>query len=625
MSRYERLNPGDYHLGILPAQTAASAVASTKGALDTIAGFGADVWNAAINPMSIFSSGASVMSKNSGDETASSSKFPIAGGSSKFGYNRPGQTIHPNLVKPGVKIFIHSPYDCILATKRDLGDHLAWLLEHQQYQQAWELLNEHPGILSTSTEPASEAVPATPDIKTSGDIFADDASSSAFETGPRSIYSAVEKEKRRIGELWIQQLIKADDWVKAGQVCGKVLQTADQWQKWVLLFSPPKKFDEIAPYMPIEPMVPPIDTSAYEVVLAYYMETDKLRFKELLERWPTDLFNVSAITTDLENQLKFRDVREDSIEDGERGRDWHIVMESLAKLHEANGRHREALRYYIKLQDANAAFRLIRDSHLAEAVVDDIPSFISLRVSDEDVDHMSREELEAATSEAISLLVDEAHHGLVKPSVVISQLQQKDLNLYIYFYLRGLWRGEGLKEHTGESVDRLRMETQSLLDEFADLAVHLFAMFDRNLLMDFLKTATSYAFEKVSLQSPRLGIALELTVVGCPRMRAIQLRRRARLSVRQDRSDEESALPHYRPTPRRQEGDRFCQRARRSRSMGGLAKLQHGQAKFHPGPPRAGRHGHQSHHAGEEDTRGAADRRPPRGAEAHHERARDTA
>ncbi len=173
-------------------------------------------------------------------------------------------------------------------------------------------------------------------------------------------------------------------------------------------------------------------------------------------------------------------------------------MEGLARLHEASGRNREALKCHIRLQDADSAMRLIKDSHLAEAVADDIPGFIGLRVPQDRIQNMTRPEVEEATSEAITLLVDEAQHGLVKPEVVITQLQEKDLNLYTYFYLRGLWRGDGIHEHAGEFRGRLLSDSQSLVDEFADLAVHLFALFDQTLLMDFLKTSTAYTFEKVS-------------------------------------------------------------------------------------------------------------------------------
>ncbi|KAM0375025.1 hypothetical protein ACHAO7_002982 [Fusarium culmorum] len=493
VSRYERLSSGDYHLGVLPARNAASAIASSRGALEAIAGIGTDMWNAAINPRSLFSSGASIRSRGSGDDSS------IRG--STAGTIRPGTsrglspTVHSGLVKPGVKIFIHSPYDCILATRRDLSDHLGWLLERQQYQRAWELLDEHPEIMAPAGERANDNTPPTPTLnQEASDEFNDDES--VIDSQVRDFYSSAEKEKRRIGELWIQELIEENDWVSAGKICGQVLKTPDRWEKWVWTFAGAKRFDAITNYIPTKPMHPPLPSTIYEVVLGYYIQHDKPRFRELLDRWSPELFDVKTITTALENQLNYRDVREDSIDDGERGRDWKIVMESLARLHEAIGRYREALKCYIKLHDADSAFRLIRDNHLAEAVEDDIPSFIGLRVPPGKLDHMTAEELELATSEAIILLVDEAQHGLLRPDVVVEQLLAQKLNLYIYFYFRGLWRGEGIQEHGGENVDRLVMDSQSLVDSFSDLAVHLFATFDRSLLMEYLKTSVSYTFEK---------------------------------------------------------------------------------------------------------------------------------
>lgn len=489
VSRFERLASRDYHLGILPAQNAASAVVSHRGALGAIAGLGSEMWNAAINPRALFSSGASIMSRGSGDDVGSGSR--TTGVSSSRG---PSGTVHPSLVKPGAKIFIHSPYDCILATKRDLGDHLTWLLDHHQYKQAWELLDESPDILSAPTERAIDAPPPTPG-RGAADEFFDDTSS--VNDHHQSLYTSAAKEKRRIGELWVQDLVEAGDWATAGQVCGRVLNTPDRWEKWVWTFAGAKKFDEIVNYIPLTPMTPPAPKTIYEVVLGHYIQADKLRFRDLLERWPTELFDVRTITTALENQLTYRDVREDSVEGGEKGRDWRIVIESLAKLHEASGRHREALRCYIKLQDADSAFRLIRDFHLTDAVADDIPGFIGLRVAPEHEDEMSRVQFEEATAEAITVLVDEAQHGLVKPGEVVSQLEKQNMDLYLFFYFRGLWKGDGAHDLGVETSDRLLQETKSLVDEFGDLAVRLFAMYDRRLLMEFLKTSTSYAFEKV--------------------------------------------------------------------------------------------------------------------------------
>ncbi|KAK4641419.1 Vacuolar protein sorting-associated protein 41 [Podospora bellae-mahoneyi] len=497
LSRFERLSSNDYHLGVLPAQTVAAA-ASSRGALETLAGLGTEMLNAALNPISLFSSGASIRSKDSNEGT---SPVKIAAASALL--RSKGGSVHPNLTKPGVKIFIHSPYDCILATRRDLGDHLSWLLERQQYQQAWELVNEHPEIMSTAVDTS----PLSPDHTQTTDDFYDETASLA--EGMQSMYSAAEKEKRRIGELWLQELVEGGDWVRAGQTCGKVLGTPDRWEKWVWTFAGANKFDEIVNHIPTERTRPPIPGTIYEVVLGHYLETSKPQFRELLERWSPDLFEITTITTALENQLNYREVREDSVDDGEVGRDWRIVMESLAKLHEANGRNREALKCYIKLQDADNAMRLIKDGHLADAVADDIPSFLTLRVHQGQA-KMSNDELEQATHEAITLLVDEAQHGLVKPDVVVEQLQEKKLDLYTFFYLRGLWRGQGIHEHSGESRARLVTDSQSLVDNFADLAVHLFAKYDQGLLMSFLKTSTAYAFEEAVKECDRYDYIPEL-------------------------------------------------------------------------------------------------------------------
>lgn len=517
VSRFERLSSADYHLAVLPAPNAAQAVALSKGALETLAGFGSEMWNAAVlNPTknlfggvaAVASSAASVRSRGS-DEASSRAATTATSSSNTAGVSQKlkARLVHPHMSRPGVKIFIHSPYDCILALRRDHADHLQWLLEHNQYQQAWQLVDEHPEIVSPTSgrkqlDSSSQQPPSTPDRTTAADDFFDDASSAGGSTirQPRGgVNTAAEREKRRIGELWLQSLVDANQWAAAGEAAGKVLTTSDRWAKWVFEFAGAHKYDEMAPYMPAHAMHPPVPHTAYEVMLAHYMRSDRLRFRELLDRWPVGLFDARQITSALEDLLRFRDVREDSVEDGERGRDWRIVVESLARLHEASGRFREALKYHIRLQDADAAMRLVTEHHLADAVADDIPGFVALRVPAEREKDMSVEELEEATAEAVAVLVDEAQHGLVKPDLVVGQLTKRGMMLYVFFYLRSLWKGEGVEhEHqTRETKDRLAWESKSLLSDYADVAVHLFAKYDRPLLMDFLRRSTAYAFEKV--------------------------------------------------------------------------------------------------------------------------------
>jgi hypothetical protein len=160
---------------------------------------------------------------------------------------------------------------------------------------------------------------------------------------------------------------------------------------------------------------------------------------------------------------------------------------------------------------------LIKEYHLVDAIAEDVPGLILLRVSKEQARSASIKELEEATSEAIALLVDEGQHGLLRPEVVVNQLQDKELPLYLFFYLRSLWRGDGLGHESQQNQERLLTESKSLVDDFADLAIQLFGTYDRQLLMEFLKTSTSYTFEKV--KPPSSWKMFKLILLGFSSMR----------------------------------------------------------------------------------------------------------
>jgi hypothetical protein len=104
-------------------------------------------------------------------------------------------------------------------------------------------------------------------------------------------------------------------------------------------------------------------------------------------------------------------------------------------------------------------------------------------------------------------LVSEAYTGIVRPETVVSQLKAANRILFLYFYLRALWRGEALPHdaskprrgrgaHARDAASKLAAdEGKALIDTFADTAVEVFADYDRPLLMEFLQTSISYSFE----------------------------------------------------------------------------------------------------------------------------------
>lgn len=512
MCRFESLSASDYHLGVLPALHMPSRSATQRGALEAIGG---GIWDATMYSTRLFSSAASVRSLSSPGGSRAPSEANTA---TSLTAAREEDIPHPSVLTHGLKVFIHSPYDCVLATKPSHADNYSWLVSHEKYEEAWNLLSQHPEAVGSQSETTFDNSPSTP-TKAKGsleDFFADDSSQAAASMA-KNFNSQAEKEKRRTGEKWLQQLISAAEWSKAGKAAGQVLGSSSSWEHWVWVFAQANKYDEITPYIPTTQVRPPLPSLIYEMIIGHYVSTDVLRLKELLERWPHELYNAGSIIEAIKGRLKAEDIREDLIEDGVTGRDWHILMEGLAKLYLADGRPRKALGCYVQLQNADAAMSLISENHLVDAVSDDIPGFILLGVSKTQQKTASLHELEEATREPIRLLVDEAHHGIVLPETVIFQLRKRygTPNPYLFFYFRALWNGDTTsaaaeaahqEESSLTSLRGLRAteqtlaatEGKSLVSDFADEALLEFAEYDRDLLMTFLKISQSYTLQIAS-------------------------------------------------------------------------------------------------------------------------------
>lgn len=504
MSRFESLSATDYHLGVLPAMRISNKATTQRGAFEAIGGgieaIGGGIWDATMYPARLFSSSVSV--RSAGSPGSSVKAASDADTKASFTSTQISEIPNPATLAHGMKIFIHSPYDCVIATKPSLSDHFSWLEEHHLYEDAWKLLERNPEAANSQSDRVSDSLPSTP-TKTQDslvDFFADDSSQNTV-SGQRNPYSQAEKEKRRIGDRWVQQLIAKEEWGKAGRICGQVLGTSSSWEHWVWVFAQANKYEEITPYIPTSQLQPPLPSVVYELMLGHYVQTDRLRLRELLERWPPDLFDAGVVIDAIESRLKAGDIREDSTENGEIGQDWRILMDSLAKLYLANGQPRKALSFYIRLQDADAAMSLIAEYHLVSAVSDDIPGFILLRVTKSQQKSAPLPELSNATLEPIRLLVAEAHQGIVQPETVIQQLKKRYgiPNPYLFFYFRALWTGD-IAQDTQETATPkaateerlLAIEGKTLVSDHADTAVNLFAKYDRSLLMEFLKSSQSY-------------------------------------------------------------------------------------------------------------------------------------
>ena len=528
VSRFESLSATDYHLGVLPVLRGPAKTETYRRPLELIGGMGGSIWDAAMYPARLLSSAASVRSSGSASERATGSLTSAS--EAGTGNYVPGQGPHPALLTRSLKIFIQSPYDCVLATKPTLSDHLCWLDEHGKYEAAWNLLDSHPesaGVLSDRTSGNSTPTIANTanDTQSSqaqnslAEFLADDNSQTAT-SNEHNQDSLVNKEKRRVGEKWLQQLVNSGEWNVAGRTCGQVLDKASSWEYWIWVFAEADKFEDISPFIPAQQLRPPISSTVYEVVLGHYIAENRLGLAEFLDKWQFDLFHVPSVVSAIESKLNVGDIHEGSAEHGEVGRDWRILTNSLAKLYLADGRARDALRCYIKLQDADTALALITSHHLIDAVADDIPGLILLRVNKAQQKNASLSGLEEASLEPIRLLVAEAHQGIVKPESVMKQLgAHKDMRAFQYLYLRALWNGDTMDATQREPTRRSRfdvvtnpfaVEGRSLVNDCADAALSLFADFDRDLLFEFLRSSQSYTLSTATFICEKRHLIPEL-------------------------------------------------------------------------------------------------------------------
>ena len=521
VSRFESLTASDYHLSTLFSPKFRTPQNEQKGALEVIGSIGGGLWDASVNATvsatvgatRLISSGASVLSAgSSGDRTSATTESGVT--SSPPPQPGPGRDIASAVGKSGLKIIIHSPYDCVLATRRDLGDRLNWLIEHEKYEEAYDLVESHPEIVSTSTT-ATDTPTTTSTTQQNGnlaDFFTDDSSSMS----DRQHNSMVAKEKRRIGDLWVQQLVNKNEWAVAGTVAGRVLDSSSGWERWIWAFAEADKFDDITPYMPTKQLKPPLPSTVYEVVLGHYILRDRPRLKELLDLWHPILFDVSSVTAAIESKLNMKDVGENTTEDGIRGRDWTILQECLAKLYLADGRPAEALHCYLRTHSADSALDLVRDYQLLASLTDSVYAFVTIRLSPKQIEDASLEDLESLSQEPMQMLVTGAIHGIISPDIVIKQLQIRGPigRPFLYFYVSTLWKGEShevLDDHfvpaaTKRIVRRSRFDmdvandsaTKQLLIPYGNLAVSLFAEYGRSLLAQYLKSTQEYSFEHAS-------------------------------------------------------------------------------------------------------------------------------
>ncbi|KIJ69735.1 hypothetical protein HYDPIDRAFT_120723 [Hydnomerulius pinastri MD-312] len=327
-----------------------------------------------------------------------------------------------------------SPKDVVIVRPRDRRDHIAWLVEHQRYEEALdevEKLSEEERTPEKS-DPSIDAV--------------------------------------QIGERYIKYLVGEGDFPKAARLCPKVCgQDIRRWEEWVFMFAQKQQLQAIIPFVPTD--APQLGHLVYEMIVGYFLSHDKHALLQTIKDWPKSIYDISAVIVAVQSELDRSPSSSSSSKSS--SPDAILLMECLAELYTANRQYGKALPFFLRLRRPNV-LDLIREHNLFTDVQDQ--ALLLVEFDQELIEKRKEEGADAvhSQSEAITLLVDHTHS--IPVGRVVQQLRARPLYLFLY-------------------LDALFKKDQHLASDFADLQVTLFAEYATSRLIEYLRASNYYNLE----------------------------------------------------------------------------------------------------------------------------------
>lgn len=174
--------------------------------------------------------------------------------------------------------YIVSPKDIVVATPRDLDDHISWLLERHRYEQAYTDAARNPEQLKCVV---------------------------AWMFLVFSYFAVCRKHSLvEIGEALLLYLLQEkNDPAGCAANCPRVLgANAALWEKWIYRFVKKLQVSAIAGYIPIaNPQLPKL---VYEIVLNNFLQYDHNRLLQTIREWPSSLYDVETIINAVLDHLR---------------------------------------------------------------------------------------------------------------------------------------------------------------------------------------------------------------------------------------------------------------------------------------------------------------------------------
>ncbi|XP_064401865.1 vacuolar protein sorting-associated protein 41 homolog [Halichondria panicea] len=215
------------------------------------------------------------------------------------------------------RFYIVTPIDIILAQKRDANDHIDWLVDKQDFEEAMQYA-ENPNVARV-----------------------------------------VDQGKlQEIGIEYIYYLMKKKNFSEAARKCHEVIGKTDKrrWEDIIVTFMQKKQLKEIRPFIPISD--PVLSPAIYELVLHELLQEDCQTVYQVIKAWPTTLYSPQVIINAVEMRMQY--------DPGNKG-----LLKVKACLHEDLEQFDEAMKIYLQ-QGHIEVFELIQQKKLYSALVENL-------------------------------------------------------------------------------------------------------------------------------------------------------------------------------------------------------------------------------------------------------------
>ncbi|XP_050526190.1 vacuolar protein sorting-associated protein 41 homolog [Daktulosphaira vitifoliae] len=200
---------------------------------------------------------------------------------------------------------IVSPKDVVVANPCDADDRIEWLIEHNKYSEAMDVVNSKNVILNRNS-------------------------------------------RISVGKRFLDHLLFTEEYVEAGRLAAELFGNNKKlWQEEIFKFAQVHQLRQVCSYLPRGEIK--LDPHIYEMVLYEYLKLEPDGFLKIVKQWSPSLYNVSAVTNALIEHL----IVDTSSE----------LLEALAILYTHSKKFEKALTVYLKLRH-KGVFQLIAKHNL---------------------------------------------------------------------------------------------------------------------------------------------------------------------------------------------------------------------------------------------------------------------